>query len=87
MLNVKRRLLQPFFNSTRYWRRRYRKHRTSGLGSYGAFAQFKAQVINDFLHSHQVESAIEFGCGDGSQLAICEYSDYLGVRYQSIRHH
>lgn len=41
---------------------------TSGAGSYGVLAEFKAEVINSLLLEHSILTAIEFGCGDGSQL-------------------
>lgn len=71
-------LLRPFFSSNRYWQQRYRKQRNSGVGSYGVMAEFKAEVINEFLASHNVASAIEYGCGDGAQLTMCDYPRYLG---------
>ena len=51
----------------------------SGVGSYEKFAAFKAEIINDFVTRHHVTSVIEFGCGDGSQLALANYQSYLGL--------
>jgi CheY-like chemotaxis protein len=78
MIQLKDRVIRPFFNSTRYWQRRYKSGRSSGAGSRGANAAYKARFINDFIRSHNIETAIEFGFGDGVQLDLCEYPDYLG---------
>ncbi len=69
----------PFPGSKEYWESRYEKGGNSGVGSYGKFAQFKAETINAFVRSHAVRSIIEFGCGDGNQLSLSEYPDYLGL--------
>jgi SAM-dependent methyltransferase len=53
--------------------------RDSGKGSYGRLAEFKAQVLNDFVRERGVRSVIEFGCGDGNQLALADYPAYLGI--------
>jgi len=52
---------------------------TSGDGSYGDLAEFKAKVINDFVINKGVRSVIELGCGDGNQLSLLEISRYLGL--------
>lgn len=68
-----------FHNSTSYWKRRYQKGRTSGVGSYGQLAEFKAEVLNAFVEKNKVQSVIEFGCGDGTQLTFARYPRYVGV--------
>jgi SAM-dependent methyltransferase len=70
---------QRFAGSADYWERRYAKGGSSGSGSYGRFAEFKADVLNGFVATHGVRSVIEFGCGDGNQLALARYPEYLGV--------
>ena len=67
------------FDATRYWERRYAAGGTSGEGSYGRLADFKAKVINDFVVEHDVQSAIEFGCGDGNQLSLLRVPRYIGL--------
>lgn len=69
----------PFDSSTEYWERRYQSGGNSGAGSYGRLALFKAAVLNAFVAEHKVESVIEFGCGDGSQLTLAKYPRYIGV--------
>ena len=69
----------PFPGSTEYWERRYATGGTSGDGSYGDLAEFKAKVINDFVTSHGVGGVIELGCGDGNQLSLLKMPRYLGL--------
>lgn len=68
-----------FKGSGDYWERRYRSGRNSGSGSYGKFAAFKADFLNRFVRENGVGSIVEFGCGDGNQLSLAEYSGYLGL--------
>jgi SAM-dependent methyltransferase len=68
-----------FRNSGDYWEKRYRAGGNSGSGSYGSFAQFKAETLNTFVAENVVRSVIEFGCGDGNQLALARYPRYHGV--------
>ncbi|HVZ33768.1 MAG TPA: class I SAM-dependent methyltransferase, partial [Polyangiaceae bacterium] len=66
-------------SSGEYWERRYGLRMTSGPGSYGALAAFKAEILNGFVRQHRIESVLELGCGDGNQLALAEYPRYLGL--------
>ena len=74
------RVLAPasFPGSAAYWERRYSAGGTSGAGSYGMLGRFKADTINRFVETHGVRTVIEFGCGDGNQLALSNYPEYLG---------
>lgn len=75
-----RRLKDRFFaGSAQYWEQRYQNQGNSGSGSYGALAEFKAQVLNQFIQEHQINSVIEFGCGDGHQLQLANYPNYTGI--------
>jgi hypothetical protein len=67
------------FRSADYWERRYRSGGNSGEGSYNRLARMKAEVINNFVREHKIQSVIEFGSGDGAQLALAEYPQYVGV--------
>jgi hypothetical protein len=62
-----------------YWESRYRRGDGSGVGSYGALSQFKAEVLNGFVARAAVHTVIEFGCGDAAQLALATYPSYVGV--------
>jgi len=67
-----------FGNSSRYWEQRYARGGTSGEGSYGRLALFKAEFLNDFVERRGIQSVVEFGCGDGHQLSLARYPSYLG---------
>jgi len=66
-------------NSADYWEQRYNLGGNSGAGSYGKFAEFKAEVLNAFVDEQDIDSVIEFGCGDGAQLKLARYRRYLGL--------
>jgi SAM-dependent methyltransferase len=68
-----------FQGSSSYWEERYRQGGTSGSGSFGRLAEFKAVTLNDFVEKMGVQSVIEFGCGDGEQLALARYPRYAGI--------
>lgn len=68
-----------FRGSAAYWERRYTAGGNSGDGSYGRLAAFKAEVLNGFVTEQGVRSVIEFGCGDGAQLALATYPRYVGL--------
>lgn len=79
-----RRLLWPdkspeFPGTSAYWEARYQKGGTSGSGSYGHLARWKADVINTFVAEKGIQSVVEFGCGDGNQLALASYPNYIGL--------
>lgn len=67
-----------FESSSQYWDERYRKGGTSGSGSYGRLAEFKAQFLNEFIKTHNISTCIEFGCGDGNQISLINYKKYIG---------
>ena len=69
----------PFPGTHDYWEQPYRSGGNSGVGSYGKFADFKAEVVNGFVAKNSVQSVIEFGCGDGNQLKLADYPSYIGV--------
>lgn len=73
------RRLRPFPGSARYWQRRYAAGGTSGSGSYGDYAAGKAAIVNRVIEDYGVTSVIEFGCGDGNQLAQLDVPRYIGL--------
>jgi len=76
---IKRRFLARLFpESKAYWIERYERGGDSGQGSSGKLAEFKAEIINDFVRRHNVATVIEYGCGEGSQLKLAQYPNYLG---------
>lgn len=68
-----------FQGSAPYWERRYLRGGNSGDGSYGELAAFKARVLNGLVDEYALQSVIEFGCGDGHQLTLLRYPNYLGL--------
>lgn len=68
-----------FPGSEEYWERRYAGGGNSGGGSYGPLAGFKAEVLNAFVDEQEIRTVIEFGCGDGNQLALATYPSYTGL--------
>lgn len=67
------------FDYKRYWEKRYRSGGNSGSGSYGALADFKADVVNEFIKTNSIESTIDFGCGDGNQISLIDCRNYVGL--------
>ncbi|NNC12960.1 class I SAM-dependent methyltransferase [Planctomonas sp. JC2975] len=70
---------RDFSTSGDYWERRYVTGGTSGDGSYGQLARFKAAVLNDFVSEHRIRDVLELGVGDGNQLGLAEYPQYRGL--------
>lgn len=75
---VARRDASAFVGSKEYWEKRYARGGTSGAGSYDRLARFKAEFLNTLVRERQIKTVIEFGCGDGAQLSLAEYPQYLG---------
>lgn len=69
---------KPFTSSENYWKERYAHGGNSGDGSYGKYAEFKAEVINNFVKKENINTIIEYGTGDGNQLKLAEYPRYTG---------
>lgn len=67
-----------FVDSNNYWVNRYRRGGNSGAGSYNQLAEFKAEILNDFVKKAKISTVIEYGCGDGNQLRLANYQCYLG---------
>jgi len=73
---VRQRSLDP---NSRYWDLRYETGGDSGLGSFGKLAEYKARFLNRFVAEHAVRSVLELGCGDGNQLALYAFPEYVGL--------
>jgi len=69
---------RPFTASGEYWEDRYKMGGNSGAGSYNHLAEFKGEIINKFVSENNIETVIEFGCGDGNQLQYFQFRSYLG---------
>ena len=70
---------EPTLPSAELWESVYSGGGTSGTGSYGRLAAFKADVVNRLLTEHAITSVIELGCGDGHQASLIDYPRYLGL--------
>lgn len=68
-----------FPGSGKYWEERYNSGGASGAGSYGKLAEFKAEIINSFVEDNKIKSVIDFGCGDGNQLSLFRFPNYMGL--------
>ncbi|MDR0305265.1 MAG: class I SAM-dependent methyltransferase [Chitinispirillales bacterium] len=82
--DVLRKITPGGFDSVQYWEHRYAKSGNSGAGSYGRLAEFKAKVLNKFVKENDIKNIIEFGHGDGNQLLLAEYPQYLGFDVSQI---
>lgn len=71
------------FSSKDYWERRYKTGGNSGVGSYDKFAEFKAEFVNSQIKKNNISSIIEFGVGDGNQLAGLKVEKYTGLDVSS----
>jgi hypothetical protein len=70
---------QKNFASAEYWEGRYKSGGNSGSGSYNRLAEYKAEILNKFVSENNICSVIEFGSGDGAQLKLTRYPEYVGV--------
>lgn len=66
------------FNYIEYWDNRYKNNGNSGQGSRGDLAKYKADFLNSFITQNDINSMIEFGCGDGYQIGLLISTKYLG---------
>jgi len=69
---------RKFPGSKAYWEKRYADGGNSGSGSYNRLSDFKAETINNFVKKNNIQTVIEFGCGDGNQLSQALYPKYTG---------
>ena len=70
---------KPFTGSADYWEQRYSVGGNSGRGSRGVLAEYKASFLNDFIVTHDIASVTELGCGNGAQIALGKYPQYVGL--------
>ena len=76
---IKDKYKKLFFKSSDYWEKRYSLGKNSGVGSYGELAVYKADIINSFIENQEIDSVMEFGCGDGNQLSYYKIKKYIGI--------
>lgn len=68
-----------FKSSQSYWIDRYKNGGNSGPGSYNNLAQWKGEILNEFVTDNSINSVIELGCGDGNQLRYFKFPQYTGI--------
>lgn len=62
-----------------YWEDRYKSGKNSGDGSYGEYANHKADVINKYILKYGIRTISDFGCGDGNQISLLRgFESYSG---------
>jgi SAM-dependent methyltransferase len=71
------------FSSRNFWEERYARGGNSGAGSYGLLANYKSAFLNRFFSQHGIKSVVDFGSGDGNQLAGLRIAQYTGVDVSS----
>jgi len=74
---------RELFKTQSYWENRYQSGWTSGSGSYGRLADYKAEIINNFITENNIESVLDLGCGDGNQLSLLKLPQYVGMDISS----
>lgn len=85
-------MLRIFFNfrkllfpgSEDFWKTNYLNGGTSGPGSYGELALFKANFLNTFVRENKLQTVIEFGCGDGNQVSLFNFPNYVGLDISEV---
>jgi cyclopropane fatty-acyl-phospholipid synthase-like methyltransferase len=70
-------------DSKKYWEDRYKNGGHSGDGSFARLAYFKANVLNKFVKANRINTVVDFGCGDGSQLVLYDFPMYTGLDVSS----
>lgn len=66
------------FSTAAYWESRYTVGGTSGDGSYGRLADYKADAINQFVEQYEIQSVLDHGSGDGNQASLYNVPKYVG---------
>lgn len=75
----KRNIDVDFFDSSKYWEERYVNGGNSGNGSYGFLAEYKRDFLNQFIVENNINSLLEYGCGDCNQLSMIDCDEIIGV--------
>lgn len=79
--------LKNNFISIDFWEDRYENGGTSGAGSYGRLAQYKADFVNRFVAEKKIKNVIEWGMDDGYQMKLMHIPSYLGYDVSSCLIH
>ena len=49
------------------------------FGENDEITRYKAEFLNTFVKEQKINTVLELGCGDGSQLDLINYPQYIGV--------
>ncbi|MBI1388758.1 MAG: methyltransferase domain-containing protein [bacterium] len=71
--------LDPNFKASQFWDQRYAAGGDSGSGSKGVLGQFKSAYVTAVIRHFQIKSIVDFGCGDGTQVAQLPVEQYYGL--------
>lgn len=66
------------FDSNAYWEEFYRSGKTCESVSCAELAQWKADTLNNFVEIYGIRAIVELGCGDGYQLSLYKFYEYVG---------
>ena len=69
--------------TVQYWDERYRGSAGAGAGSKGNLYAFKLETVQRLVDKYKARSVVDYGCGDGHQLAGLKVKDYLGLDISS----
>jgi hypothetical protein len=67
------------FDPLKYWESRYVAGDGSGKGSRGRQANHKAAFVNSLIEKYQVQTVVDWGCGDGIVAARIKAPRYIGL--------
>lgn len=63
------------FDTAKYWENCY----ASGAGSEGERYKIKRDYINSIIEKYNINSVVDFGCGDGRQIKELNIKKYYGI--------
>jgi len=63
----------------KFWEKHYQKGGESGRSSTLHFGEFKIEIINNFIKQYNIESLIDYGCGDGVLISHFNVKKYVGL--------
>lgn len=66
-------------NTLQYWDARYKDGAGAGSGSKGDLYAFKLETVQKLVNKYKVASVVDYGCGDGRQLAELKVKEYFGL--------
>lgn len=70
-------------DSLNYWNTRYLEGGNSGAGSTGRLNSFKAEYLESVIQKYQIQSILDFGCGQGAILDFIKIDEFLGYDISS----